>query len=123
MQSFRKIASPNCWLLIGMLLFAQAAFAARPCVQAGMSAASALAANEDHGCCETSVTEVNLCVMKCTDSDKVSAHTPLLVPPPASEPFLTVAMQDSGRAAWNGSSRGNSSHDPPKTIRFCSFLI
>lgn len=105
-----------------MLLFTQAAFAVRPCVDADMSAASALAASEEHGC-ETSVSEVNLCVMKCTDSDKVSAHTPFPVLSAPSEPVLTVARQGAGDATWNTFSRGDSAHDPPKTVRFCSFLI
>lgn len=123
MRGHRRLTTSICQVLIGMLLFTQAAFAARPCVEAGMSAASALAASDGHGCCETSVSEVNLCVMKCTDGDKVSAHTPFPVLSAPSEPVLTVAMQDAGGATWSTSSRGNSAHDPPKTVRFCSFLI
>ena len=84
MRVHRKLTAAICQVLIGLLLFAQAAFATGPCVEGGMSAAAAVAAAtaaEEHDCCETSVSEANLCVSKCTDGDKVSAHTPLLLPP------------------------------------------
>lgn len=106
-----------------MLLFTQAAFAARPCVQAGMSAASAMAADKDGESGETSMSRANVCVLKCTDGDKVPAQPPLAVLAAASEPVLTVAVPHADGPTWNSASRGNASHDPPKTIRFCSFLI
>lgn len=105
-----------------MLLFTQAAFASRPCVDAGMSAASALAADKDHGC-ETAVSEVNLCVMECTDGDKVSAHAPLLIPPAATHAVLTLAVSDSTHLRRGRPGLQIATHDPPKTLRFCSFLI
>ena len=119
----RKVITGICQVLVGMLLFTQAAFAARPCVEAGMSAASALAASDEHECCETSVTEINLCVMQCTDSDKLSAHVPLVVPAAPSDPVLKLAVQHTPRTRWAQAALGTAARDPPKTIRFCSLLI
>ncbi|MPZ46500.1 MAG: hypothetical protein GEV05_24560 [Betaproteobacteria bacterium] len=106
--------------MIGLLLFTQAAFATRPCVEAGMSAA---AAAEEHGCCETSVSESNLCVSKCTDGNKVPGYTPLLLPPVADQAVRIVRVLDDSRTYRIPLALDNAARDPPKTIRCCSFLI
>lgn len=123
MRAHRKLTAAICQVLIGLLLFTQAAFATRPCMDAAMSAASALAAADEHDCCETSVSEANLCVMKCTDGDKVSAHMELLVPLAADQPVLTLAALDDAGARFHRPALDTPARDPPKTIRFCSFLI
>ena len=123
MRAHRKTTAAICRLLIGLLLFSQAAFATQPCVEAGMSAAAALAATEGHECCETSVSERTLCVMKCTDADKVSAHPPLLLPPVAGSVVLTLAPLDERSSPRFHARFETTARDPPKTIRFCSFLI
>lgn len=111
-------------MLVGTLLFAQAAFATQPCVTPGMSASSAVASQADDACCIAAASEASLCVMKCTDTDKLSAHTPLAVPPAPTDAILILSpLPDNALAA--AASRGliDPSQDPPKTIRFCSFLI
>ena len=126
MRAHRKLKAAICQVLIGLLLFAQAAFATGPCVEGGMSAAAAVAAAaaaEEHGCCETSVSEANLCVSKCTDGDEVSAHTPLLLPPVADHAVGTVPAPDDRRTYQIPLALDNAARDPPKTIRCCSFLI
>lgn len=119
----RKLTSAICWVLVGMLLFMQAAFAARPCLDAGMSAASALAATNDRGSCETSVSDTNLCVIKCIDGDKLPAsRVPLLDALPISFTILPVALWDNAPLVGQRD-LNTSAHDPPKTVRFCSLLI
>jgi hypothetical protein len=126
MRAHRKLTAAICQVLIGVLLFAQAAYATRPCVESGMTAAAAVAAAAaagEHECCETSVSEANLCVSKCTDADKVPAYTPLLVPPVADHAALILPALDEVRTYRIRPALHNAARDPPKTIRFCSFLI
>ena len=126
MRAHRKLTAAICQVLIGLLLFAQAAFATGPCVEGGMSAAAAVAAAaaaEEHGCCETSVSESNLCVSKCTDGNKVAGYTPLLLPPVADQAVRIVRVLDDSRTYRISAAHHNAARDPPKTIRFCSFLI
>lgn len=123
MRAHRKTTAAICQLLIGLLLFSQAAFATQPCVEAGMSAAAALAATEDHECCETSVSERTLCAMKCIDGSKVSAHAPLSIPLASPQAVLTLAATGDSRTELHPASLYTPARDPPKTIRFCSFLI
>ena len=105
-----------------MLLFAQAAFATTPCMDAQMSAAAAIIQSQPGDCCETSVTEINLCVMKCTDSDKLAAHTPMHVAFASTEPVLTVDLAHDVLMSHRDSV-STAARDPPKTIRFCTLLI
>lgn len=110
-----------CRVLIGLLLFAQAAFATQPCVTPGMSAAVAISAQGDDDCCTTTASTASLCVMKCTDSDKLSAHTPL--PMLAAPPATALVLSLPARPAHVPVRYLHDSRDPPKTIRFCSLLI
>ena len=126
MRAHRKLTAAICQVLIGLLLFAQAAFATRPCVEPGMTAAAvvaAAAAAEEHDCCETSVSEANLCLSECTAGDQVSAHTPLLLPPVADQAVRIVPAPDDRRTYHIPLALNNAARDPPRTIRFCSFLI
>jgi hypothetical protein len=118
----RRILRPLCAIVIGGLLFAQAAFATRPCVDQGMSAAAAVAASQEHDCCEPSITEINLCVANCTDSanhsGRGSVETPAM-PLPAALP-----MHNAGSLAPSATWRVHvATIDPPPTIRFCRLLI
>lgn len=109
-------------LLVSLVLCAQAAFAARPCVAAGMSTDSTMAQEDGHDCCDTSATVTSLCAVKCTDGSKHSAHTEM---PVAKAPegralavaFPRLALPDA--RVWLAASGA----DPPKAIRFCTFLI
>ena len=108
-------------MLIGLLLFSQAAAAIRPCLDAGMSAAAAVAASQEHDCCETQVLEANLCLLECTDALSASASSSL---PPVLEHVVTIHFPMA-----EGSPRRLSEvfdppvRGPPKCIRFCSYLI
>jgi hypothetical protein len=109
-------------LLVGVMFFAQAAFATRPCLDAGMSASAAMLQHDADDCCDTSASMTNLCVAQCVDGDKVSGHAEIPIPLRSDEPVLTVDLPRTASPApllWIA----GSGLDPPKTIRFCSFLI
>lgn len=124
MSLHRRILRPACCVLIGALLFAQAAFAMRPCVDQDMSAAAAIAMGQQHDCCEQSVTETNLCVAKCKDSSNLSGRDSLKIPamPVAAAMPLSIPDADSlaSGVAWR---EPIAIADPPLIIRFCRFLI
>lgn len=115
--------------MIGALLFAQAAFATRPCVEPGMSAAAmsaaaAVATQSDGGCCETAVAEISLCALQCGDSKKLPGSAYLFtLPPPAAAEFVALQpSQDHGAMTWLRLQRDLVA-DPPPTLRFCCLLI
>ena len=122
MKLSRKMVFLVSALVVGVMLSAQAAFATRPCVDAGMSAASAIAQQNEHDCCDTMASITSLCVAKCTDSNKLSGHTDI---PAAKAPAEAVLKVDFPRLVlphprlW----LARSGLDPPKTVRFCTFLI
>jgi len=109
--------------LIALLLFTQAAFATSPCVDPGMTATAAMANAAGEDCCDTSVTQANLCVMQCTDGSKLSAYTPVALPPAPTEPLLTLAYPDDALPIPRHWVIASSARDPPKSLRFCTFLI
>ena len=82
-----------------------------------------MAAAKEHDCCDTSVSEANLCVSKCTDGDKVPGYTPVLIPPVADQAVRILPALDEIRTYRIRPSLDNAARDPPKSIRFCSFLI
>ena len=120
----RKILRLISCSLIGLLLFTQAAFATQPCVDPGMSAASAMAQPGSDDCCGgTSITEAHLCAVACTDENKLigsgeSVSIPVRVdialplPPELGGRVLRLTPQDRALAAG-----------PPRSILFCSFII
>ena len=120
----RRILRPFCAILIGGLLFAQAAFAVRPCVDKEMSAAAAIAASQDHDCCAPAVTEINLCVAKCKEDSTHSGRDLVKVPgvPVAIALPLPVAHPDSPPPGLDGGGPVAVS-DPPPTLRYCRLLI
>jgi hypothetical protein len=120
----RRILRPLCAILIGALLFAQAAFAVRPCVDKEMSAAAAISASQEHDCCEPAVTEINLCVAKCKDDSNHSGRDSLKVPemPVAvALPFPTIhPVSLMPGAGWR---EPVAIADPPLTLRYGRLLI
>jgi hypothetical protein len=124
MSPLRRILRTGCCILIGALLFAQAAFAVRPCVDPGMSAAMTIASQSNQDCCELSVTELNLCAAQCGDSNKVSGPgSPLRLPPlSAAAPVIPLTQPNSG-AGIAHHTRRDLAAEPPLILRFCRFLI
>lgn len=122
----RRILRPACRILIGALLFAQAAFAARPCVESDMSAAAAVAVQSNHNCCEPAVAELNLCAAQCGDSSKLPGNTDLLSlhPVTATGPVIPRPQRDNDAAMTihQHLQRGPAA-DPPPILRFCRLLI
>lgn len=114
-----------CRVVVLALLFAQAAHAAQPCVTPGMSAASAMSGQMGDDCDMPAEHASNLCVINCADNDKLSAPPPLLVPPllPTEAILILPPLPDNTLAAVAMCSLIEPVRDPPKTIRFCSFLI
>lgn len=112
-------------MVVLALLFAQVAYAVQPCVTPGMSAISAMSGQMGDDCCDMPAAHASsLCVMNCADSDKLSAPSPLLVPPPPTGAILLLpALPDNTLAAVAMRSLINPVQDPPKAIRFCSLLI
>lgn len=113
-----------CRVVVVALLFSQAAFATQPCVTPGMTAASMMSSHMDDDCDMQAAGSSNLCVMKCVDSDKLSAHTPLVVPPPPTTAIAVLTpLPDDGRAVVAMRSLIAPLRGPPKSILYCSFLI
>ena len=124
-QILRLISSA----LIALLLFAQGAFATQPCVDAGMSAAAAMAAmaeaNSDD-CCGgmPSVSETQLCAVACTDQNKlVGSGESLPVPARVDGALLVLPPLFTGPRVHEVAPRTALAAAPPKSILFCSFLI
>ncbi len=113
-----------CRVVVLALLFAQAAYAAHPCVTPGMSAAGAMSGQMGADCDMPAEHAGNLCVINCADNDKLSASPPLLVPLLPTEAILVLPpLLDNTHAAMAMCSLIGPVRDPPKAIRFCSFLI
>lgn len=111
-------------MVVLALLFAQAAYAAQPCVTPGISAASAMSGQMGDDCDMPAEHASNLCVMKCVDSDMLSAYPPLPVPLPTTEAILVLPpLPDNILPTVSMRSLIDPVRDPPKAIRFCSFLI
>jgi hypothetical protein len=120
MQLCRRIRLLVIVLLVGLALAAPTAFAATPCAEGGMSSEKAQQAAED--CCDMSPSVTALCIAKCTDGSKLAAQGDVPVVKAPRERMLLVAYPVSvlpARSAWATAS----GLDPPKTIRFCTFLI
>jgi hypothetical protein len=123
MLMYRRFLRTACCVIIGALLFAQAAFATRPCVEPGMSAAAAISAQSDAACCETSVTEINLCALQCGDSNKLPGPVPVAVPLPAAVGLVELLPAHDHGAKISLRFQRNLVADPPPTLRFCRFVI
>lgn len=86
-----------------------------------MSASAAVAASQEHECCETQVYQANLCLLECTDALSASASSPL---PPVSQHGFTVGLSfEDGDPVRVSHAFDHPARDPPKCIRFCSYLI
>ena len=126
MRPSRKIVRLISSSLIALLLFAQAAFATQPCVEPGMSAASAMEQSGSDDCCGgPSISEVNLCAVACIDENKlVGGGESLSLPPRIDVVLLLLPARAPGRSLPAVTHHGSSlAAGPPKSIQFCSFLI
>lgn len=112
-----------CCFVISMLLFTQAAFAASPCTDPGMSAANAVSQSTDHDCCEGANETPNLCVAMCVDGDRTPAPSYVALPVLGELPLVTVAALPVPVTTLRLKYVAAARPPPPKTIRLCSFLI
>ncbi|MFZ5531717.1 MAG: hypothetical protein ACOY4U_11845 [Pseudomonadota bacterium] len=128
------------WLILALLLFAQAAQAALPCLNAGDDLAMAAMAFSDPDPAFEAMhmdghdgmaadeacphdTNPNACLNQCTQDGQASGHAELPVIAPALAPVLTVARVQAALPAYACDNVGlRVAPDPPIPIRFCSFL-
>lgn len=109
-------------LLVGFGVAASPAFAATPCAEGGMSPASETAQHVGDDCCDVSPSVTALCIAKCTDGSQFAAQSDIpAVKAPREHTFAVAypALVLPAPRMWLNSS----GLDPPKTIRFCTFLI
>ena len=109
-------------LLVGFGLAASTAFAATPCAEGGMSPASATAQHAGDDCCDVSPSVTALCIAKCTDGSQFAAQSDIPAVKAPREHTLAVAYPAFVLPVprmW----LDYSGLDPPKSIRFCTFLI
>lgn len=121
MQFARPLKRIVSAVVIGGLLFAQAAFATRPCDQS-MSAANAIATSQEHDCCQQTVQEVNLCAANCTDHSILPGPEPLKIFAVYVAVALPLPVFDA-KGSITHRARPDLAPDPPSILRFCRFLI
>jgi hypothetical protein len=109
-------------LMLGCLLFTQAALAVVPCVSAGASAANAFAATAPE--CHDAPPP-NLCLAQCVAWDQSSGPAPALLAPPPSWTIevLPVAPMQAPAGARFDSSLQARALGPPPFLRLCSLLL
>ena len=126
MSLFPRILRPACCVLIGALLFAQAAYASRPCVEPGMSAVVAVSAQTNHDCCETAATELSLCAAQCGDGNKLSRPANPVMPHAVITTESAIRLQprdDDAETSTRLRLQRDLSASPPPTLRYCRLLI
>lgn len=119
----RDITRAICGFVIGMLLFTQAAFAASPCTDPGMSAAAAVSQSADHDCCDGADQTPNLCVAMCVDGDRTPTPSYVALPVPGVLSAVTLVGLPVPVTTLRLKYVAAARPPPPKTIRLCSFLI
>lgn len=124
--AFRHRIKTAC-LLIGVMLFAQAALIAQACATADATPAMAFAdAIAEHGCDEGAAAKPNrnACLQHCTAGDQTTAQVPAVMPAMPGVAVLTVPMAAENAVviaraeAWQILSPG-----PSSSLRFCSFQL
>ena len=123
-MSLRRIRGRTATLLLGALLFAQAAIALAACDIRDRAPALAFAQHESMPCHDEPAPNPNVCLAHCTSTDQ-SADTPNFVVPAWSGAVpLTVAFADNWRVRVSAV-RHQPPHavGPPPRILFQSFLI
>lgn len=126
MLLFSRILRPASCILIGALLLAQAAFASRPCVEPGMSAAAAVSAQTNHDCCEPAATELSLCAAQCGDGNKLSGPANLVTPHAVTTTQSAIRLQprdDDAETSTRFRLQRDLAASPPPTLRYCRLLI
>lgn len=108
-------------VLLG-LLFAQAAVAANACLTPGSMRAAPCATDAAPSHCElANAVSLNLCLYQWADQSDQGLTPPAFAA--ADTAILTVTDAIRVPAKPSPIVAGNTGHDPPIPIRFCSFLI
>lgn len=115
-------------LLIGAMLFTQAALVAQACVETEARPSMAFTGNmAEHGCDEAAATPVpnpNACLQHCTGSDQTTAQVPLPVAAMPADAVLDVPVASESDSRFADVALCDlHSPDPPPSIRFCSFQL
>lgn len=112
-----------CRLLIAGTFFAQAIGVAQACIEATQSPTMAFADVHQKGDCDKTVNK-NACLQQYTAGDQSYAQVQVAV---AAMPAITVltvpVVHDRGACPAARLVSFAHSHDPPPSIRFCSFQI
>jgi hypothetical protein len=111
------------WLVAAALLFAQAVGAAHACVGAARTPAMAFAESHHEGGCTKTVNQ-NACLQHCTADNQSTSQVQVAVAEMPALPVLIVPQAvDSSARLPDAVIVLARSHDPPPSIRFCSFQI
>jgi len=112
-----------CRLLTAGMLLAQAIGVAQACIEATQSPAMAFADANHQGDCEKTVNQ-NACLQQYTAGDQSTTQVQVAVAEIPVLAVLTVPVApDAKIVAAQATSCFNQSHDPPRTVRFCSFQL
>jgi len=105
------------------MLFAQAIGVAQACMEATQSATMAFAEANHEADCDQSVNQ-NACLQQYTAGDQSTTQVQVAVAEIPVLAVLTVPVApDANIVAAQATSCFNQSHDPPRTVRFCSFQL
>ena len=109
------------WLMLALLLFAQAAQAALPCLTAGSDPVMAYSDHDDEACRHTA--NPNACLTQCNDAAQPASHGDLSALAAPLTAVLTVPQPLPARVAYSCDAVGlRVAPDPPISIRYCSYL-
>jgi hypothetical protein len=123
MKLSRRSRNLTGWLIAGTLLFAQAVGAVHACVGAAHSPAMAFAESHHEGGCTQAVNQ-NACLQHCTADNQSTSQVQVAVAEMPALPVLIVPPAvDSSARLPDAVIVLARSHDPPPSIRFCSFQI
>lgn len=112
-----------CRLLTAGMFFAQAIGIANACIEAAPSPTMAFTQTDHDGDCGKNVNR-NACLQQCTAGDQSSAHFQAAVATMPDMAVLTVPVAADRRTCPAVTLVSfPHSHDPPPSIRFCSFQI
>lgn len=106
-----------------LMMYAQAVYAVDACVEAGATAARAVAEETGMTDCETMKIESS-CLAQCTFDNQSSAKPVLEVPPTPAEVVLTLSAGPDN-AARGLADLGSPMHccGPAPPLQFCRFLL
>ena len=118
-----RIRRAICRFLTAGMFFAQAIGIANACIEAAPSPAMAFTQNDHDGDCGKTVNQ-NACLQQCNAGDQSTSQAQVAVAAMPDMAVLTVPVAIDIRtcAAVTLVSFAHS-HDPPPSIRFCSFQL